>query len=167
MCHLHHRLRVQREGLCICGNSWLVIPGKRVLRHDWPVDLQGINAHVSGQYCEALSLVVLCCRLEALSTLSAAYRAPAHRMWRQPGRALGMSPSPHTLVTTAAHACTLRGVGSVTQCLCVMGISEAHDKGHGLVAVNWECKLASWTEQCSNFPNICTYPVEDAGPTVT
>ena len=34
-------------------------------------------------------------------------------------------------------------------------------------SVNWQCKLASWTEQCTNFPNVCTYPIEDAGPTVT
>jgi hypothetical protein len=37
----------------------------------------------------------------------------------------------------------------------------------GLAAVNWQCKLATWTEQCDMFPNICTYPVEEAGPTVT
>lgn len=34
-------------------------------------------------------------------------------------------------------------------------------------SVNWECKDASWTEQCNNFPNVCTYPVEEAGPTVS
>jgi hypothetical protein len=34
-------------------------------------------------------------------------------------------------------------------------------------SVNWQCKLASWTEQCTGFPNVCTYPVEEAGPTVT
>ena len=33
--------------------------------------------------------------------------------------------------------------------------------------MNWECKLASWTGQCDLYPNICTYPVEEAGPTVT
>ena len=34
-------------------------------------------------------------------------------------------------------------------------------------SVNWQCKLASWTEQCTGFPNVCTYPIEEAGPTVT
>jgi hypothetical protein len=24
-----------------------------------------------------------------------------------------------------------------------------------LRAVNWDCKLASWSEQCNNAPNIC------------
>lgn len=33
--------------------------------------------------------------------------------------------------------------------------------------VNWQCKLASWTEQCTGFPNVCTYPIEEAGPVVT
>ncbi|EIE20765.1 hypothetical protein COCSUDRAFT_43682 [Coccomyxa subellipsoidea C-169] len=33
-------------------------------------------------------------------------------------------------------------------------------------SVNWQCKLASWTEQCTGFPNICTYPTEEAGPLV-
>ena len=34
-------------------------------------------------------------------------------------------------------------------------------------SVNWQCKLASWSEQCTGFPNVCTYPVEEAGPVVT
>ena len=34
-------------------------------------------------------------------------------------------------------------------------------------SVNWQCKLASWTEQCTGFPNVCTYPIEEAGPIVT
>ena len=34
-------------------------------------------------------------------------------------------------------------------------------------SVNWQCKLASWTEQCTNFPNVCTYPIEEAGPALT
>jgi hypothetical protein len=34
-------------------------------------------------------------------------------------------------------------------------------------SVNWQCKLASWTEQCTGYPNICNYPIEEAGPLVT
>ncbi|KAK9901676.1 hypothetical protein WJX75_007959 [Coccomyxa subellipsoidea] len=33
-------------------------------------------------------------------------------------------------------------------------------------SVNWQCKLASWNEQCTGYPNICTYPTEEAGPLV-
>ena len=31
-------------------------------------------------------------------------------------------------------------------------------------AVNWNCKLADWTGQCSGSPDLCTYPAETAGP---
>ena len=55
----------------------------------------------------------------------------------------------------------------MTRCTCAGAIVEALADTQALAAVNWECKLASWTEQCSMYPNICTYPVEDAGPAVT
>ncbi|KAK9807319.1 hypothetical protein WJX73_001446 [Symbiochloris irregularis] len=28
-------------------------------------------------------------------------------------------------------------------------------------ASNWNCKQASWTEQCTGFPNVCSYPMAD------
>lgn len=32
---------------------------------------------------------------------------------------------------------------------------------------NWMCKQASWTQQCSGFPNLCTRPQENFGPSAS
>lgn len=31
-------------------------------------------------------------------------------------------------------------------------------------SINWDCRLASWSQTAANYPNQCTYPQQNSGP---
>ncbi|KAA6418770.1 MAG: hypothetical protein FRX49_11258 [Trebouxia sp. A1-2] len=34
-------------------------------------------------------------------------------------------------------------------------------------AINWDCKLTDWDDQCAGFPNVCSDPTNEDGPEVS